>query len=551
MDGSSPPPTLTQLTRTKLAYADSVRALKRHGSNPLALDDELKSYFAVRSTLLHAYTKLCSGNLPQYELQATQAFAAQLLPNTTRGRSLSLLDKMRFHEPEVLLKIEDADVMHRIVDDDGLVQQQAPRASRFDAAESSPLLHLDLVLDLAARSRAARQLERAAVLAAVECGELSSSAAELALFGCSDGGLLDLPTDALESVVDFLDASSLGALAVTSTRSHANLVARASEVQAKHAVGSLQELHDAAEDLEDRFEHGRTRSAVRRKLLSVTTHAGGSALRLDLGQRQLQAARNGLSGAFRTADSRAGAHVRACRGLRKLELVKHEHALRDAFAARLTNKVAGAAASHTLLRELRLPGDELSLDACRTLGRALARDNCSLTSLDLTSSSKVDEAKLDDYAALALADGLGANTSLRSLCLAHNRVGKEGAKALGQKLARQNRTLTLLDVRANGLDSHGLQSLAAAMVSNAKHGGQLRRLRACGCLSTKQVRSVLEEARAAVRAESSSNLVPEIRPHVEHEHEVQCDDSAREILVDAHGMTHGQGLTHEACVGCV
>ena len=114
--------------------------------------------------------------------------------------------------------------------------------------------------------------------------------------------------------------------------------------------------------------------------------------------------------------------------------------------------VALAAASHTLLRELILPGDELSLDACHTLGRALARDNCALTSLDLTSSANERVgAGMDDHAVLALSDGLGANTSLRSLCLAHNRIGKEGAKALGQKLARQNRGLTLLDVRANRL----------------------------------------------------------------------------------------------------
>merc|ERR1719231_700617 len=75
------------------------------------------------------------------------------------------------------------------------------------------------------------------------------------------------------------------------------------------------------------------------------------------------------------------------------------------------SRVAEAAASHTLLQSLTLPGTQIGLSGFRAIGLGLAAANCSLTELDLCPTNGTH------VSVTAYADRLATNTKLRFLKL--------------------------------------------------------------------------------------------------------------------------------------
>ena len=68
--------------------------------------------------------------------------------------------------------------------------------------------------------------------------------------------------------------------------------------------------------------------------------------------------------------------------------------------------------------------------------------------------------------AVALAELLGVNGTLRTLSLADNDVGNDGVAAIADVLTSSNQTLASLDVSANEMGGVGLRALADTLQWN-------------------------------------------------------------------------------------
>ncbi|CAL8463215.1 g2749 [Coccomyxa elongata] len=96
---------------------------------------------------------------------------------------------------------------------------------------------------------------------------------------------------------------------------------------------------------------------------------------------------------------------------------------------------------------------------CRALSQCLGRLH-GLTHLDL-SMNLLDDAKID-----MLAEGLNKTTAIRSLVLHSNKIQADGALAMGRALQKEECRLTSLNMRLNEVGEEGGHALAVALQNN-------------------------------------------------------------------------------------
>ncbi|KAG8459931.1 hypothetical protein KFE25_010980 [Diacronema lutheri] len=113
------------------------------------------------------------------------------------------------------------------------------------------------------------------------------------------------------------------------------------------------------------------------------------------------------------------------------------------------------------LRVLILWDNGIGCAGAVALGRALADDACPLARLELSTNL------IDDAGASALAHGLRANGSVRTLSLRGNLLGDAGARELGAAL-RRNTTLRALDLRHTPISDGAKAELVREWVESGR-----------------------------------------------------------------------------------
>lgn len=109
-----------------------------------------------------------------------------------------------------------------------------------------------------------------------------------------------------------------------------------------------------------------------------------------------------------------------------------------------------------------LSANALGEEAGEAIGSALASGNSTLASIEL------NDCKLGDAGAVALAKGLATNTTLTKLFLGNNGITAAGARAIAAVLA-SNRTLQRLGLRDNeDVEDEGAVALATAFLATAE-----------------------------------------------------------------------------------
>lgn len=172
--------------------------------------------------------------------------------------------------------------------------------------------------------------------------------------------LVDLPEDLLMSVLQHLTSHALGAFVSTCWQAHALASSRARTEQLKH-------LYQLMFSVELTSAIGSSHSYCSNAIANVTDLVVNVRL---------------LPGGLSSVDGPLSEYIRANRQLRRL----HVHDSRAGYCPGYLDRVAKAAASHTLITDVIIPGHLVSSTSCAALRRALAADSCALSWLDIAAS---------------------------------------------------------------------------------------------------------------------------------------------------------------------